>query len=96
MQSGGGAVDRCSAVGRPLQTERAKRGGFFGSGRSTVGLGAVDRWRRQRDWCSGERVFPCAVNWLDESLGVGGEVAWCDGGAVRKLNGCEDCGAKWG
>ena len=60
VQSGGGAVDRCSAVGRPLQTERAKRG-FFGSGRSTVGLGAVDRWRRQRDWCSGERVFPRVV-----------------------------------
>ena len=43
VQSGGGAVDRYSAVGRPLQTEKAKRGGFLarggrplGSGRSTV------------------------------------------------------------
>ena len=33
VQSGGGAVDRCSAVGRPLQTERAKRGFLARGGR---------------------------------------------------------------
>ena len=86
VQSGGGAVDRCSAVGRPLQTERAKRGVF--------GIGAVDHWTR------GGRPLAAAEGLVQQRKGLSSrrqgpnelKVAWCGGGAVRKLKCCGDCG----
>ena len=65
LLSGGGAVDRCSTVGRPLLTETARRGILARGGLLLLGggrpLAAAEGKEELR-----MKVFPHTVKGLDE------------------------------
>ena len=78
----------CSQVAErsTVADRKGKKGGFW--------LGAVDRWTR------GGRPLAAAEGLVQRRKGLSSrrqgpnelKVAWCDGGAVRKLKGCGNCG----